>query len=453
MQSGFNRRRFLRGLGAGITLPVWESFLPKAVAAEGARALATTATGMPLRTAFLYKPNGINVDKWTPKGTGAGYQLNATHQPYARFKDDFNILGQLKHENGMAGNDGGGDHARANASFLTGARPRKTAGADIKLGMSIDQLIANHIREQTRFSSLELSCDGVRKSGVCDSGYSCAYQFNLSWRSATTPMTPESNPRHVFERLFGLGSREEREKSFTIRNQQQRSILDFVMEDARSLNRQLGRNDQLKLDEYMTGIREIEMRIDKAEKFGLPEDPGVPIPEGIPPVYQDHIRLMMDMMVLAFESDSTRVATFLLAHDGSNRSFKEIGVPDGHHSISHHRGNPVSLDKLAKIDLFYSHQLAYFIEQMKARKDVDGNSLLHNSMIVWGSGLEDPDRHQHERLPVILAGQGGGTIQTGLHLEAGKSTPMSNLFLNLSDRIGLTEERFGDSTGRISALG
>jgi len=445
------RRTILRGLGAGISLPLFESFLSKASvsAAEGGRALATTATGMPLRTAFLYKPNGVNVDKWKLNGTGKDYEFNVTHEPYVKFKDDFHIISKLAHENGTAGPDGAGDHARANATFLTGVRPRKTAGADIKLGVSIDQVIANQIGDQTRFSSLELTCDQIRKSGVCDSGYSCAYQFNLSWRSDTTPMTPEPNPKHIFERLFGAGSTEERKKGYAMRQQQKRSILDFVMDDARSLEQQLGRNDQLKLDEYLTGVREIERRIEKAEKFGLPEDPGVPAPAGIPDSYEEHVRLMMDLLVLAFETDSTRVASFLLAHDGSNRSFKEIGVPDGHHRISHHRNQEAELEKLAKIDYFYSRQFAYFLEELSKKKDADGNTLLHNSMVVWGGGLSDPDRHRHNNLPVIVAGHGGGELTRGVHTDLGADTPMCNLFLGMLDVLGIEEERFGDSTGRL----
>ncbi len=452
MKTFLDRRHFLRGVGAGIALPIFETFLPRTLRAEGAAAIATTESGMPLRTAFLYKPNGVNVHKWKLNGTGADYQSNATHQPYDHLRGDLHILSHLEHANGTSGGDGGGDHARANASFLTGIRPRKTAGADIKLGVSVDQVLARQASELTRFSSLELSCDEVRKSGVCDSGYSCAYQYNLSWRSDTTPMTPESNPRHVFERLFGAGSKEDREKSFSMRNQRQHSIIDFVLEDAKQLNRQLGRNDQLKLDEYMTGVREIERRIEKVEQFGLPESPDMETPAGIPSKYEDHVRLMMDMLVLAFESDSTRVATFLLAHDGSNRSFRDIGVPDGHHTISHHRSKAEPLEKLAKIDLFYSRQFAYFVEQLKSRKDADGESLLHNSQIVWGSGLADPDRHRHNELPIIVAGQGGGTIKTGLHTDLGEDTPMSNLFLDMLDRAGVKEERFGDSTGKLSVL-
>ena len=453
MTHAYNRRAFLKGLGAAISLPTFETFLSAhAGAAEAGRKLATTASGMPLRTAFIYKPNGMNMEKWAIEGTGTDFKLAATHEPYAKFKQHLQLFGNLAHRNGTGGPDGAGDHARANATFLTGTRPRKTAGADIKLGVSVDQVIANAVGDQTRFSSLELSCDGIRKSGVCDSGYSCAYQFNLSWRSDTTPMTPESNPRHIFERLFGSGPKEERERGFALRNQRQRSIIDFVMEDAKALNRQLGRNDQLKLDEYMTGVREIERRIEKAERFGLPEAPGLDAPDGVPASYEEHIRLMMDMLVLAFETDSTRVATFLLAHDGSNRSFKEIGVPDGHHSISHHQKNPEMLDKLAKIDLFYSRQLAYFLEQLEARKDADGKSILHNSMVVWGSGLADPDRHSHVDLPVLLAGHGGGTLTPGRHVGLTEETPMANLFLSLIDRIGLKEERFGDSTGLLTQV-
>lgn len=454
MSIQINRRHFLRGLGAGIALPTLETFLSQSAMAEAAKqgGLALTKTGMPLRTAFLYKPNGVNVHKWNLTGTGADFQFNESQQPFAKFKNDIHMFSKFEHKNGTAGSDGAGDHARANATFLTGARPYKTAGADIKLGVSVDQVIAQNVGHLTRFSSLELSCDGVRKSGVCDSGYSCAYQFNLSWRSPVSPMTPEANPRLVFERLFGAGSKEERKQGFEMRNQQQQSILDFVIEDAKALNKQLGRNDQLKLDEYMTGIREIEKRIEKAQRFGLPADPGVETPVGVPSSYEKHIRLMMDMLVLAFETDSTRVASFLLAHDGSNRSFREIDVPDGHHTISHHREKPESLEKLAKIDLFYSQQFAYFLEKLAEKKDADGNTLLHNSMVVWGGGLSDPDRHRHNNLPIVMAGKAGGRLKTGVHTDLGKDTPMSNLFLTLLDEVGIREDRFGDSTGRVGAM-
>lgn len=456
MNSKLHRRQFLRNLGIGLALPAFETFLPgsKALAAAAAagKPVAVTASGMPLRMAFLYHPNGVNLDKWRPTGTGRDYQMNVTQKPFEKFRDDLTIISGLEHKNGTAGSDGGGDHARANATFLTGMRPFKTAGADIRLGVSVDQVAAQTVGQHTRFSSLELSCDGVRKSGVCDSGYSCAYQFNLAWRSATTPMTPESNPRLVFERLFGAGSKGERQKNYQLRNQRERSLLDFVMEDAKQLNRQLGRNDQHKLDEYLTGVREIEQRILKVEKFGLPADPGVVSPGDVPGKFEDHIRLMFDMMVLAFETDSTRIATFLLAHDGSNRSFSEIGVNDGHHTISHHQGDGARLDQLAKIDAFYSAQFAYFLEKLSGKKDVDGSSLLHNSMVVWGGGLADPNRHQHNELPIVLAGRAGGRLDPGSHVALGSDTPMSNLYLNMLDLMGTPVDSFGDSTGRLAGI-
>ncbi|MCB1229226.1 MAG: DUF1552 domain-containing protein [Verrucomicrobiae bacterium] len=456
--NSLHRRHFLRGIGAGIALPTLHSLIPSRALAEAAKAAEAgkaglTASGMPMRMAFLYHPNGVNPDKWKLTGTGKEYQFNETQKPFAKFKNDFQIYTGLEHKNGTAGGDGGGDHARANATFLTGVRPFKTAGADIKLGISVDQVAANAVGDQTRFSSLELSCDGVRKSGVCDSGYSCAYQFNLSWRSDTTPMTPESNPRLVFERLFGAGSKEERARGYQMRQQRQRSILDFIMEDANTLEKQLGNNDRLKLDEYLTGVREIEQRIEKAERFGVPADPGVAAPDGTPDNYEEHIRLMMDMLVMAFETDSTRVASFLLAHDGSNRSFKEIGVPDGHHTISHHQNEAENLAKLAKIDLFYSRQFAYFLEKLNEKKDADGKSILHNSMIVWGGGLFDPNRHQHNQLPIVLAGHaGGGRFQNGRHNDLGSDTPMSNLYLSLLDTMGVKQDSFGDSTGPMKTI-
>jgi hypothetical protein len=309
-----SRRTFLRGLGTCLSLPALESLMPM-------RMLAAPS-GAPLRMAFLYIPNGVILDKWRPTGEGKDFQFGPTMQPFAKHKDNLQIFTGFEHANGWSGGDGGGDHARANATVLTGARPKKTSGSDIQLGMSVDQVAAREVGDATRFRSLELTCDAVRASGGCDSGYSCAYQFNLSWRSETQPATPEPNPRLVFERLFGSGDKAERAKSFMARQQKQKSILDFVMEDAKSLNKQLGRNDQNKLEEYLTGVREIEQRIASMEKFGPPPDPGVEAPEeGVPGAYEAHIRLMMDMQVLAFQTDSTRISTLLLAHDGSNQTF------------------------------------------------------------------------------------------------------------------------------------
>lgn len=412
-------------------------------ATPSASGLATTASGAPLRMAYLYIPNGVNVEKW---------KSGETLKPLSHLKDQFSILEGLEVEMATSGGDGGGDHARGNAAFLTGVRPKKTAGSDIALGQSVDQFAADHLGDVTRFRSLELSADGVRKAGTCDSGYSCAYQFNLSWRSETLPMTPENNPRMVFERLFGKGSGKERELSLLRRREEEKSVLDFVMEDTRRLQNELGQADQQKLDEYLTSVREIERRIEQAEKWDLP-DPGDQVaPSGIPKNYEDHLRLMFDMMLLAFETDSTRVATFLLAHEGSNRSFADIGVPDGHHTLSHHDRVQEKLDKIAKIDLFYSRQLAYFLERAKAKKDVDGRSLLDNSMVLYGSAISDGDRHAHRDLPVVLAGQGGGAFKPGRHVKLNGDVPITNLYLRMLSEMGVKADRFGDSTGVLKQV-
>lgn len=446
-----NRRGFLRGLGAAVSLPALEAFRP--LMAQGvSRALATTESGAPLRMAYLYIPNGVNMSHWRPNGTTASYKMGSTFEPMERHRKDFQIFTGFEQQFAAAGGDGPGDHARGTATFLTSARARKTAGSDINLGVSIDQVAARAVQNLTRLPSLELSADGVRKSGHCDSGYSCAYQFNLSWRSENQPMTPESKPRAVFERLFGAGDVRERAKSIGMRQATKRSMLDFIEADAKALHRHLGRTDQHKLDEYLTGVREIEKQIEKIEAMGLPPDPGVGAPKGEPANYQEHLRLMFDMMVLAFKTDSTRISTFLMAHDGSNRSFKEIGVSDGHHNISHHQGKQDNLEKIAKIDRFYMEQLAYFLDRLKATEDVDGKSLLHNSMIVYGGCISDGNRHNHDDLPIVVAGHGGGAFKPGRHVELGENVPMANLYLRMLEEFGVKERRFGDSTGVLRKI-
>ena len=373
-------------------------------------------------------------------------------QPLEKVKQHVQILGGLDQINAYGGLDGPGDHARASGTFLTGVRVKKTAGADIHAGVSVDQVAAQRVRHLTRFPSLELTCDGVRKSGSCDSGYSCAYQYNLSWSAPTLPVAPEPNPRLVFERLFGAGSPGERRKNLELRREQQRSILDFVRDDTRALEQQLGRRDQQKLDEYLAGVREIERRIQAAEQFKDVPNPGVETPSGIPASFQEHIHLMFDMMVLAFQTDSTRIATFLLANEGSNRTFPEIGISEGHHNLSHHMGKKEMMDKIGAIDLWYVEQFARFVEKLAAVQDVDGHSLLHNSMIIYGSGNADGNRHTHSNLPLILAGRGGGAFASGRHVKF-KSKPMANLFLTMLDRFGVDGvPRLGDSTGRLEGI-
>ena len=453
--ASFNRRRFLRGLGACLALPAFETLRPLGALAAEAKAaakLATTASGVPLRMAFVYFPNGAIQPKWWPKGEGQDFEFATTMQPLAKVRHQLQILGGMDHVNATPGPDGAGDHARASGTFLTGVRVKKTAGSDIHAGISIDQVAANQVGHLTRFPSLELTCDSVRKSGNCDSGYSCAYQYNLAWRSPTQPVAPEPNPRLLFERLFGAGAPGERAKGLALRQQQQRSILDFVLDDARSLQGKMAARDKDKLDEYLTSVREIEKRIEKSEHFGAAPDPSSPTPAGIPTNYGDYIGVMFDMMLLAFQTDSTRIASFLLANEGSNRAFPEIDIAEGHHFLTHHQGKSEMIDKVAEIDLYYMRHLAKFLEKMEATKDTDGQSLLHNSMIVYGSGNSDANRHTHVNLPVLLAGGGGGTLKPGRYVKSG-GVPMSNLLLSMADRMGAQGiERHGDSTGRFDSI-
>jgi len=445
-----NRRHFLKGLGVGLAVPAFESLSPfGAFAAEKAAQLAGASGAAPLRSAFVYFPNGAIPHAWWPTQEGNDFELSQTLQPLAPVRQHLQVLGGLDHRNAEAGPDGAGDHARANGTFLTGVRVKKSS-ADVRAGISIDQLMAKEIGHLTRFQSIELTCDAGRKTGSCDSGYSCAYQYNMSWSSPTTPLTPEANPRLIFERLFGAGAPGERADNLRRRQAEQRSLLDFVMDDARTMQRRLVAHDRDKLDQYLTGVREIETRIQKAERFGKINDPGIDTPPGVPPEYGEYIQLMFDMLVLAFQTDSTRVGTVLLAHDGSNRSFAEIGISEGHHDLSHHFDKEEKIKKVAEIDLWYAKQFTKFLQKMEAVKDVDGKSLLHNSMIVYGGGNADGNRHTHTNLPIILAGAGGGTLTPGRFVKHG-GKPASNLFLSMADRMGVSGlERFGDSTARLT---
>jgi hypothetical protein len=475
-RANLSRRHFLQGLGVCVALPAFESLLPSSLKAAEALAgsapsaaaspLATTATGAPLRMAFVYFPNGARQDYWWPKvaendvelgRTGlqfgcTDFQFGRTMQPLEKLKSHVQVLGGLDHINATPGPDGAGDHARTNGTFLTGVRVRKTAGADIHAGVSVDQVAAEHIGQLTRFPSLELSCEPARKSGNCDSGYSCAYQYNLAWRSPTSPLAPEANPRLVFERLFGAGPPGQRQENYQRRQQQQRSVLDFVLDDARSLQRNLAGRDQQKLDDYLTSVREIEQRIQRAEQFGQPADPAIETPAGIPASYEEHLHLMYSMLVLAFQTDSTRIVSMLMAHDGSNRPFPELNITAGHHDLSHHHGNEDMLAKVGEIDQWYMKQFAWFLDKLDQTQDVDGQSLLHNSMIVYGCGNADGNRHTHQNLPIVLAGDGGGTFSPGRYVKF-NSIPACNLFLSMLDRLGVQEiTRFGDSTARAQGI-
>lgn len=436
--SKITRRSILRGLGVSLAIPSLESFAVGGV------------SGIPLRMGFTYIPNGVIMDEWRPLETGPLKSLPNSLQPLQNHTADFQVISGLNHTKAYANGDGGGDHARANATFLTGCQARKTAGKDIKVGVSVDQIAADAIGDKTKLRSLELSCDGVRRSGKCDSGYSCAYQYNLSWKTESMPMVPESNPRLVFERLFGNASSPTDRKGQLKRRALNKSILDFALQGASNFNKRLAKLDQEKLSEYFTSVRELEKRIEREEK-NWEKLPDLKSPIGIPENYRAHLRLMFDMMVLAFQSDSTRISSFLLAHDGSNRSFRDIGVPEGHHSLSHHKNDPEKIKKLAKIDQFYSEQFAYFIDKLSTTQEIDGSRLLDHCMIVFGGGISDGNRHRHSDLPVLLAGGSSHGLTTGRHVDY-EGVPMTNLYLGMLDRAGVQASQVGDSSGLIKDL-
>lgn len=438
------RRTFLKGMGTAMALPLLEAMAP-------ARLLGATATpAKPMRMAFVYVPNGANMADWTPTAEGTQFELPFILDPLKQHQQELQILTGLAHRKADPNGDGAGDHARASASFLTGMQARKTAAVDIRAGISVDQVAAAKVGRMTRLPSLELSCDKGQQAGSCDSGYSCAYQFNLAWKTASTPLPPEVNPRLVFERLFSNGLAGESEEARAARHANHKSILDFVLDDAHTLRSKLGATDRRKLDEYMTAVREIEQRIERAEQFSAASTDYAK-PAGVPGDYERHIQVMFDLLTLAFQTDSTRIATFILAHDGSNRSYPAIGVSDGHHDLSHHGGNAEKKKKIAAINQFHVRQFAYFLDKLKSVKEGEG-SLLDHSMIVYGSGISDGNAHNHNDLPVLLAGRGGGSLTTGRHVRYAKDTPMTNLYLSMLDRMGVSTDRLGDSTGKLANL-
>lgn len=443
MRMPMERRTFLRGLGTAMALPMLEAMTPRNLVGAGA--------SHPKRMAFVYIPNGANMVDWTPRVTGPNYELPYILEPLKEHKKELLVISGLTHDKARANGDGAGDHARANATFLTGCQARKTSAANIKAGISVDQVAAAVNPGKTRFPSLELSSDAVRMSGNCDSGYSCAYQFNLAWKGESTPVPPESNPRAVFDRLFGNSKKAEVDENRARRDRYKKSILDFVLEDANSLKGKLGTSDRRKLEEYLDAIREVEMRIDAAANAPVDLPAGFVVPAGVPKDFAQHVRLMGDMIALAFQTDSTRIATFLLAHDGSNRSYPTLGIKEGHHDLSHHGNLEEKKKKIAQINRFHVQQFAYLMQKMKSIKEGNG-TLLDNTMIVYGGAISDGNRHNHNDLPVLVAGNGGGLIKTGRHIRYPDNTPMANLFLSMLDGFGVPTERLGDSTGKLTGL-
>ncbi len=442
-----SRRTVLRGMGVAMAVPFLEGLAPRSV-------LAVSAPARPVRMAYLFVPNGVaNMDAWRPSASGVLNDLPPILRPLDKVKQHLNVVTGLDQHNANALGDGPGDHARSTATWLTGVHIKKTDGSDIRAGISADQVAAQFIGKQTRFASLEIGCERGAMAGNCDSGYSCAYSSSVSWASESTPVAKEVNPRAVFERLFGTGDEVADAVSRERRMAHRRSILDFVMEDADALRGRLGTRDQQKLDEYLDGVRDIERRIARAETENRSlMGEGIPAPApGIPRDRGEHIRLLGDMMVLAFQSDLTRICTFMLANDGSNRPFPELNIGDGHHDVSHHGNDPDKVRKKQLIDIFHTQQLAYILERMATTEDGDG-TLLDNTMLVYGAGISNGDRHNHDDLPTIVAGRAGGTLRTGRHLVYQQGTPMSNLYVSMLGRVGVPVERLGDSTGPLREL-
>ena len=444
MNTRLSRRTVLQGIGAGLALPMLEAMLPSALAASAA----------PRRMAFVYVPNGIHMEAWTPSAVGALKELTPTLKPLAPFKDDLLVLTGLTADKARPNGDGPGDHARAMSAFLTGCQPKKTSGANIKVGVSADQLAAQKVGSATRFPSLEIGIEGGRQAGGCDSGYSCAYSSTIAWRNESSPVAKETNPRHVFERLFGNG-KAPGEAAGQKAAQRRKSLLDFVGEDARRLKGRLGSSDTRKLDEYLDGVREIERRL---QKFDKPEagparsaPAGAKSPTGVPKSVGAHLKLMADMMVLAFQADLTRICTFVMANEGSNRPYREIGISEGHHDLSHHGRKKEKQAKIQKINLFHVESLAYLLGRLKETKEA-GVPLLDSCLLAYGSGNSDGNRHNHDNLPVLLAGKGGGSVKTGRHLKFARNTPVANLWVEMLDRMGVKVSRFGDSKGRLAGL-
>ena len=446
MSKQISRRTLLRGIGTAVALPALEAMTPL-------RAFADGPARPPLRMAFFMTPNGVNVGQWFPQTEGADYELSKTLSPLAPVRQDVLVLSGLAHDKAKANGDGAGDHARSASTFLTGCQARKTDGKDIRSGVSVDQLAAEKLGAKTRLASLEIGSERGAMAGNCDSGYSCAYSSAVSWKSPTMPLPKEVNPRQVFARLFGDPSAIAAERDKAKQALYRKSVLDLVREDAAGLEKDLGAADRRKLDEYLESVRSIERQIQAAEGENAAKLPaGVEAPaDGVPAELPSYLKLLGDLLVLAFQTDTTRIATYMFANEGSNKTFPFIEVRDGHHSISHHGGNKEKLDKIQKIDQFYVEMFAGLVGKMKSVKEGEG-TLLDNCMLVYGSAIGDGNRHNHNELPVLFAGRGGGTILPGRHVCYPKDTPMTNLFLSMLDRMGIQEERFADSTGRLKGL-
>ena len=445
-KKALHRRSFLRGMGATLALPFLDAMMPAMAGTRVASAVAPAT-----RLGFVYIPNGVIPKAWLPTATGTGYEMPSTMSPLEPFREHMLVLSNLMQNSGRSLGDGAGDHARAGASWLTGVHPKKTEGSGIHSGISADQIAAKEFSKNTQLASLEIGLEEPNLAGGCDSGYSCAYTNTISWRTAITPNPMEVNPRTVFERLFGDGETTD-PASRLKRIQEDRSILDFIRTDVSRLEPALGARDKSKLDEYLDSIRDIERRIQKAEEQSASMKlPVMERPTGIPDEFEAHSKLMSDLMVIAFQTDMTRVISFMMAREGSNRSYRSIGISDGHHSVTHHQNDPEKIAKTMKIDQLHVQMLAYLLDRLKNTPDGDG-SLLDHSMILFGSSISDGNAHTHHDLPLVLAGGGNGKVKGGRHIRYAPETPMNNLLLSMLDKAGVPCETLGDATGKLEHL-
>jgi Protein of unknown function (DUF1552) len=436
-----NRRTVLRGLGTALALPLLDSMIP---------ARAATGVKPVIRLGWVYTPNGMIPKGWLPTVEGADFEITPTMRPLAPFRDKLLVVSNLTQRTAYALGDGGGDHARAGATWLTGIHPKKTEGSEIHAGISADQIAAKELGKQTQFASLELGLEEPSFAGGCDSGYSCAYTNTISWRGPTTPNPVQISPRAVFERLFGDGESTDPAARLK-RLREDRSFLDYVRGDVAQLEPKLGARDKGKLDEYLEAIRDIERRIQKAEVQTGVKTPVMERPVGIPEVFEDHARLMSDLMVVAFQTDMTRVITYMFAREGSNRAFPDLGIPEGCHVVTHHQNDPEKIAKAQKVEEHRAKSFAYLVQRMSEAEDGDG-SLLDHTILLYGAGIRDGNTHDHIDLPLVLVGGKSAGIKGGRHVRSSPETPMTNLLVSMLDRAGIDVATIGDSTGKMDQL-
>jgi Protein of unknown function (DUF1552) len=435
-----SRRTLLQGMGVAISLPLLDSMIPALTAQT------KTAANVVPRLGCIYVPHGAVMDKWTPIGTGTDFEFGPILSALERHRQNTIVVSNLCHHMAEALGDGGADHSRATATWLNGTHAKKTEGEDVRAGTTIDQMAAQKIGQSTRFPSLELATEDMTGLiGACDVGYSCAYMNTISWSTPTTPLPMEINPRVIFERLFGDGGSPEQRMA---RIQEDRSILDEITRQTPGLEKGLGPRDRTRVSEYLDNVREIERRLQIAEKqsansLAVPE-----APVGVPDSYEEHVKLMFDLMALAYQTDMTRVFTFMMARELSQRSYPQVGVPEPHHATSHHQDDPAKLAKLVKIQNYHVSLLAHFLDKLKSTPDGDGN-LLDHSVILYGSSMSNSNIHNHNPLPILIAGGAGG-LKGGRHLKFAENTPMANALVSVMKRAGVPQDTVGDSTGPLA---